>query len=213
MSYYSDFHASCRLDHFTDNDLKNFFVGKDQVFIQNFVARGVRSGKFLRVKRGVYLFSPGEGVGHRSLFSLANVLYHPSYVSFESALSYHGLIPEAVYVTTSACYQRKQKEFTTQIGTFDYHYIPCDPFFDGVFRDPQRHALIAHPLRALFDLCYTRRKCYESLQELEQDLRIERDDLLAYVRELAAEEISELGELYRRKHIRNLAEVLGEYAK
>jgi len=213
MSHFSDFHAHCRLDHFTENDLKTFFSGKDGVFLQNFVARGIRSAKMIRVKRGVYLFSPEWSVGQRSLFSLANVLVQPSYVSFESALSFHGLIPEAVPVTISACAQRRQKEFQTQAGVFSFHHIPCASFFDGVFRDAERHALIAHPVRAIFDFCYTRRKGYTSLDELDQDLRIDHETLLAQVGQLPREEMEALAVSYRRRNIMELAAWLGEYAR
>ena len=79
------------------------------VAINSGVARSLKSNDFLRLKRGLFLFSKKLRNGSISKLSIANKLYGPSYVSFESALSYHGLIPEAVYTTTSACFQRKSK--------------------------------------------------------------------------------------------------------
>ncbi len=213
MSHFADFRTSCRLDHFTENDLKTFFSDKDGVFLQNFVARGIRSGKMIRVMRGVYLFSPEWSVGQRSLFSLANVLVQPSYVSFESALSFHGLIPEAVPVTMSACSQRRQKELLTPAGVFTFYHIPCASFFDGVFRDADRHALVAHPIRALFDMCYFRRKGYISMDELDHDLRIDPEALRSQVEQVNREDLEALANSYRRRNIRELAKWLGEYAK
>ena len=41
--------------------------------------------------------------------SLANVLYAPSYVSFDYALSYYGMIPERVHEITSATMRISEK--------------------------------------------------------------------------------------------------------
>ena len=42
-------------------------------------------------------------------YLVANAIYSPSYLSFDFALAYYGLIPEAVYVYTSATYCKKRK--------------------------------------------------------------------------------------------------------
>ena len=56
------------------------------------------------------------GKKHRSeliqLEVLANLIYGPSYVSYEYALTYYGLIPERVFEVTSATTQ-KNKMFNT----------------------------------------------------------------------------------------------------
>jgi len=49
-----------------------------------------RKGKLTRVRRGLYVPANTSGV---SLLTLANKIYGPSYVSFETALAHHGLIP------------------------------------------------------------------------------------------------------------------------
>lgn len=46
-------------------------------------------------------------------YMVANAIYGPSYLSFDYALAYHGLIPEAVYVYTSATYNKKKKKNIT----------------------------------------------------------------------------------------------------
>mgnify|MGYP003523184722 CR=1 FL=1 len=58
-------------------------------------------------------------------FEIATVIYGPSYISFESALSYHGWIPEAVRTTTCASVKRA-KEFETPIGVFFFLHIPIE---------------------------------------------------------------------------------------
>lgn len=50
-------------------------------------------------------------------FLVANAIYGPSYLSFDYALAYYGLIPEAVYVYTSATFkQGKKKEYKNPLG-------------------------------------------------------------------------------------------------
>ncbi|MBQ9694417.1 MAG: hypothetical protein IJV69_06645, partial [Kiritimatiellae bacterium] len=50
----------------------------------------VKKGDLIRIKRGLYCLSP-EVNGHElNLPMIANALYAPSYLSFESALSFYG---------------------------------------------------------------------------------------------------------------------------
>ncbi len=65
------------------------------------ITEWVAKGYILVLKRGIYMLSEEFRVTRCSNYFLANQLYTPSYVSLESALSYYGLIPEAVYATTS----------------------------------------------------------------------------------------------------------------
>ena len=69
------------------------------------IARMIDSGELIRLRRGVY-------ATRRDLNPLcfAASIYGPSYISFETALSYYGLIPEAVYEVISATLKRP-KEF------------------------------------------------------------------------------------------------------
>lgn len=62
-----------------------------------------------KFKRGVYSLVDPRNKNLISKFHLANFLHNPSFISFKSALSHHGLIPKAVYETTSACLQEKRK--------------------------------------------------------------------------------------------------------
>lgn len=99
-------------------------------------------------------------------------------ISLESALSHHGLIPEAVYTTTSACMKRSQT-IETFLGPFRYLHVPTDAFTLGVNRGQETHAtyFLATPWKALADLCYVHKKQWKSLSDLCENLRIEKDDL------------------------------------
>ena len=85
-------------------------------------------GNLIKIKRGLYtddLFNDKE--------LIANVCYNPSYISFEYALSFYGIIPEYVSVYTSAVYGKKNnKMYRMTDATFDYRSIPDDVFPKGI---------------------------------------------------------------------------------
>ncbi|MCK9257972.1 MAG: hypothetical protein M0P02_07855, partial [Sulfurospirillaceae bacterium] len=54
----------------------------------------VKIGDLISLKRGVYVFSEKYRIKDLNYILIANILHKPSYVSFEYALSYYGLIPE-----------------------------------------------------------------------------------------------------------------------
>lgn len=86
-----------------------------------------QKGYIKKLRRGYYMFS-GTPINEPALFLLANRLYAPSYVSFETALSYYGLIPEGVYAVTSAT-TRKTAAFKTPLAEFSYRTIKAPLFF------------------------------------------------------------------------------------
>ena len=84
-------------------------------------------GLIKKIRRDHYMFSDTP-LNEQALFLVANHLYPPSYVSFEAALSFYGLIPEGVYSITSAS-SRKTAHFRTSIADFQYHRIKPSLFF------------------------------------------------------------------------------------
>ncbi len=130
------------------------------------------------VRRGLYLIGPPYGKGTGDPFEMAQIIYGPSYVSLESALSFHGWIPEAVYTTTSVSAKRK-KIFETSMGVFRYSQTPSPHFFLNVQRITNEAStfLIAEPWKAIADLIYCSRKKWTSCQALSSDMRIENETL------------------------------------
>lgn len=117
------------------------------------ITRLLRHGTIVRVKKGLYVF--GENY-RKSLIckeSLANLLYGPSYISIEYALSYYGFIPERVEHITSMTPLRT-RTFDTPIGVFAYTHLSQKKMAIGVTTvdvDPQHQFLIATPEKALCD--------------------------------------------------------------
>jgi predicted transcriptional regulator of viral defense system len=86
-----------------------------------------KKGYIKKMRRGYYMFAD-EKINEETLFLMANRLYQPSYVSFEMALHYYGLIPEGVYTVTSAT-SKKTQTFETPLGHFSYRKIKPSLFF------------------------------------------------------------------------------------
>lgn len=112
----------------------------------------VKSGKLIPLKRELYETDPNVPG-----FVLANTILGPSYLSFEWALAYHGLIPERVEVYTSATFGiKKRKEFQNVFGIFSYQDIPkvVFPYYYNRVESDNRVALIASKEKALCDQLY-----------------------------------------------------------
>lgn len=193
---------------FTDDDLKLVFRDKEPSAIYNSLSYHLKNENLERYRRGLYSLAPSrETQLSFSKFKLANKLVLHSFISFESALSHHNLIPEAVYEVTSATLS-KNVNFENSLGRFSYSYTPVDPFYLGVEYDEMSESRIANPLRALFDLIYVRRKLYNNTESLEADLRIDIEELKSKLKDFKAGEVLDLGERYKKKTTRTLAQIL-----
>lgn len=92
------------------------------------IKRDADSGELFRLTRGIY--ETDSSVDH---CLLASSILSPSYLSFDWALSYYGLIPERVFAITSASLKiRKNKTFINKFGRYEYSDIPVDAFSEGL---------------------------------------------------------------------------------
>jgi predicted transcriptional regulator of viral defense system len=110
-------------------------------------------GYIRKIIKGYYAFAC-RPVDEKTLFEIANKIYSPSYVSFEMALSYYGLIPESVYGVTSAS-TLKTSHFKTPIGSFIYRTIRPKLYFGFDFiKNNEKVFKLASPEKAFLDLFY-----------------------------------------------------------
>ena len=128
------------------NQLKNYAnpYGK--------IGRLVKEGKLIPLTKGLYV----DNTNVSGLY-LANAIFGPSYISFNYALSYYGLIPEAVYEFTSATTEKKKKKlFNNRFGTFSYRDIPVDayPYGINIIEEGEYSFMIASKEKALCDKLY-----------------------------------------------------------
>lgn len=113
----------------------------------------LNSGELQSVRRGLYIPGPEADLPTPDPFLIANHLRGPSYISLESALSYHGMIPERVYEISSVTL-KKSKTYTTPVGRFSYRQLAAPYYSFGIKSislDSQQVALIASPEKALCD--------------------------------------------------------------
>lgn len=178
---------------------------QDYRYPANKLARMVTQGDIFPVVRGLYV-TDGNTPGHL----LAASIYGPSYLSFDYALSYWHLIPEAVYVYTSATYdKKKRKQFKTAFGLFTYRDVPRTAYPMGIqiVMEGKYSFLIAQPEKALCDKLYTispvaNLEAFETL--LFSDLRIDRDTF----KQLDTEKLKQYAALYQTTNHRRLIQYL-----
>lgn len=163
-------------DIFTDTELLQL-LPKSANSRWGLVKRAIASNDIIRVRRGLYVLSQKHQRAGINLFELAQMIYGPSFVSLESALSYHGWIPESVPTITSVCLNRS-KEFSTPMGIFSYSRLPEFNYI-GVERISSGKTLflMAEASRALVDMAAIYRKDWRSIDPLVSSLRIEEEDL------------------------------------
>lgn len=181
------------------NNLNNY-LNKDTK-----LSRDVKNGKLYKIINGLYetnINTPG--------YLLAGSIYGPSYISFDYALSYYGLIPEGVNVVTCATFdKKKKKQFNTQFGIFIYRDVPVLAYPEEIIlKEEDNYSYqIATPEKALCDKLYTLKtiKNYNELEKmLFDDLRIDID----IFKELDVYKIEKLSNLYHSINVKLLTKYM-----
>jgi predicted transcriptional regulator of viral defense system len=180
---------------------------KDYSDIQGKIKRGVEKGIYIPVIRGLYetnRITPG--------YYLSSYIYGPSYLSFDYALSYYGLIPERVTLYTSATFnKRKSKIYSTPFGNYHYRDIPKSafPYDVNVIEENNYVYHIATKEKAICDKLYLI-KSVSSIKELKEvlfdNLRIDRDQFYM----LDKDQMLFLSKKYHSKTLRTLEKLLEE---
>ncbi|MHC9540852.1 MAG: hypothetical protein AB9903_15215 [Vulcanimicrobiota bacterium] len=110
-------------------------------------------GYIRKILRGYYMFADTQ-LSETVLFEIANRIYNPSYISFETALAYYGLIPESVYLVMSAS-TRKTSRFSTPVAEFSYRTIKPSLFWGYTVEHGNDYRYrIASPEKAVLDFFY-----------------------------------------------------------
>lgn len=178
---------------------------------KSFIKRAVKEGSLVRIKPGLYLLSDDHRPYDISPYSISQAICSRSYISMESALSYHGWIPEAVYSTVSVKSGRKSKQFNHEtLGQFVFHTIALNRlgFLSGVERVQENNQtwFMATPLRALMDIVAYKKITWQGLEWIEGSLRIDFEDLIS----IKKQQFYELKNVYKHK---NTKEFLTEFER
>lgn len=153
VNWYS-FEAKLKEKHiflFSPLDITRLF-GVSKTAATFLVHRYTKRGFIVRAKQGLYCFANALPPEHY----VANKLYEPSYVSLESALSYHRIIPETVYEITSIT-PKSTRRFETLGKIFTYHTIKKIAFTGYILEKRSGFSfIIAEPEKAFVDTLYLR---------------------------------------------------------
>ena len=175
--------------------------------IYNKIKNEEAKNHLIKIKRGLY-----ETNVNANPLTLANLILSPSYISFETALSYYGMIPERVYAIKSATFMKnKKKEFSNSFGLFlyfdvnknAYPYDICQVEIDNT------NVYIASREKALLDMIsiISPRNNIKELEDLIfNDLRIDE----TIFDQLDFSKMIKLCDLYCSKSIKLLKKYLGE---
>jgi predicted transcriptional regulator of viral defense system len=167
------------IDHAT---LSSILINNGYSRINDKINNLKKKGSLQALKRGLYLHKSPFVENSISKEIIANTMLSPSYISFDYALYYYGLIPESVFDVTSATTKRS-KSFKTDIGTFSFKEIKKELFHIGLTIQSAKNGnfIIATKEKALCDKVYytkdiqvTSKKSMISF--LVDDLRIDVDE-------------------------------------
>ena len=167
----------------------------------------------IRVRKGLYIFGDRYRRGPVQREILANLVYGPSYISLDYALSHYGLIPERVEDVTSMT-TGENKRFSTPIGVFTYQHIPLQRYSVGIrwVNDNDQSYLIATPEKALIDKVWTDKRFKPGrLEDYEDyffaDLRLDEGQVM----ELDAGRMTEIANIFHARKITMLCRFLETY--
>ena len=178
---------------------------RDYSNVYNKIVYEEKNNNLVKLKRGLY-----ETNKDADPLTIANALLSPSYISFETALAYYGMIPERVYAIKSATFKKnKKKEYRNHFGLFLYQDVNLNAYpydikqieIDGI------KVMIASKEKALLDLLSVispRNNRKELTDLLFDDLRIDE----AMFDELDKDKIIKLCELYSSKTLKILKKYL-----
>ncbi len=178
------------------------------------VNRAIKSGDLVQIQRGLYILSSSYRKTPLHPFTVAQALAPGSYISFETALSFHGWIPERVYTTSSVIPGRKSRLYENKkMGNYGFHPLAIKPGFFLELVDTikigDQQILTADPCRALIDLICWRRIPWRGLDWLCDGLRIDLDSLDG----ITKKDIKTLSQIYKHKQVQSfiysLSMVLG----
>jgi len=131
--------------YYTINDLiKISGYSKESLFVT--LSRLVNQKRLLRLASGIYILEDNSN----KVDFIANTIYSPSYLSFESALSRYGILSQSVYILTFATQKKSLKKI---LGNIEVEYRQINKSLFGDYKK-DGELLIATPEKALLDSLY-----------------------------------------------------------
>ena len=190
--------------------LKSLLSQSGYKYINDKIKYMKKKGLLIPLKKGLYIYKSPFKDSIVSKEIIANNLLGPSYISFDYALYYYGIIPEKVVEVTSATTKRA-KVFDTALGVFSYKHIDKKLYQLGLKIQSSNNGnfLIATPLKALCDKVYTTkgvtiRSKKAMLEFLVDDLRVDLDEF----EEIDIDIVKKYAQLSKSTRVEQLYKVL-----
>lgn len=135
-----------------------------------------KKGYIIKLRKENYAFAECKSIPDFARY-VANRIYMPSYISLHTALSFYGMIPEAVVQITSVT-SLKTIQFKNFFGEYSYQSVKPSLMFgyEPKIMTNGRAILFATPEKALIDLLYLY-PFYKTDQDM-LDLRLDEDYML-----------------------------------
>jgi predicted transcriptional regulator of viral defense system len=112
-----------------------------------------KKGYIIKLRNSLYMFAD-QNPDDYLLYFLGNKLYSPSYIGLESALSFHGLIPEGIFTIRSVT-TLKTSTFKAHDVLFYYSKIKASLFFGyTLIQKGTRSICMADIEKSLLDYLY-----------------------------------------------------------
>ncbi len=132
-------------DYYTVKDIERILeMNIDTLRVQ--LTRWAKTGILVRVAKGIYAPYGTE----IDVLKIANQIYYPSYLSFESVLSRYGILSQIPYTLTFAT-PKRTKKMTLNDTEIEFTKLSDKYYFGYVFENGIN---IASPEKALVDCLY-----------------------------------------------------------
>ncbi len=190
--------------------IKNLLSENGYKYINDKIKYMKQQGLLTSLKKGLYIYNSPYIKTLVSKEIIANNLLGPSYISYDYALKYHGVIPERVEVVTSATTKRA-KTFSTPHGVFSYRHTDKALYTLGleIVSSKQGNFMMASKEKALCDKVFSTNGLKINSKKtmllfLEADLRVDMDELL----DIDLEIVKKYAEISKSKRVVFLHKVL-----
>lgn len=150
------------------------------------ITRLLADASLIHLRKRLYVFGDRYRRSPLCREYLANLIYGPSYVSLDYALSFYAMIPERVENVTSVTIGENRR-FSTPFGVFTYKPLHSRRYVPGICwaGEGDTHYLIASPEKTLVDKVWAEKHFSPaSLRDFDaylfDDLRLDEDRLSTF---------------------------------
>ncbi len=159
IQYVNKIHQS-KKKFFTSLEIGQLLEIANSRTLENIIKKLIQEKVLLSLEKGKYLMPSAQA----SDFEIAQFLYSPSYISFETALNYHGILSQfPIEITSATTKKRVNKQFAGKI--YSYAKLGTN-LFTGYYKADD--FLIAEPEKALFDQLYMISKSFKTVEYLDE---------------------------------------------